>query len=158
MPDVTVQGLDKLTRALEDVGKDAPQMQRRVHEQLGEELQRTVQTKVYTVLTRRTGKVGRWQVKYIGSGGGYAAVRPAEAPAGPNGAGAVTNYIVSGHVKRVSRFWSAKQTRRTRTLRAKASGNWVSGRDFYAASRAEAPRLLERAANTLAEQIANKLR
>lgn len=158
MPDVTVQGLDKLTRALEDVEKDAPQMQRRVHEQLGQELQGTVQTKVYTVLTRRTGKVGRWQVKYIGSGGGYAAVRAAKSPAGPNGAGAVTNYIVRGHVKRVSRFWSAKQTRRTRTLRAKASGNWVSGRDFYAASRAEAPRLLERAANALAEQIANKLR
>lgn len=158
MQDVTVYGLNKLAKALEEVIKQAPQMQHNAHEQLGEELQGIVRSNVRDKLNDRHGKISSWQVKSIGSGGGYAAVRAAKSPAGPNGAGAVTNYLENGHVKRASRLWGVKQTRRTRTLRAKASGNWVSGRGFYAASRAEAPRLLERAANALAEQIANKLR
>ncbi len=158
MPDVTVNGLDRLAKAMDEIVKEAPEMQRQVHEQIGEELEGIVRKNVYDVLTRRTGKVGKWQVKHIGSGGGYAAVRAADSPAGPNGAGAVTNYLENGHAKRRNRLWSQKQSRRTRMMRAQAGGNWVRGRGFYAISRADAPRLLAKAADDLAKQIADRLR
>lgn len=158
MPDVTVNGLDRLAKAMDEIVKESPEMRRQVHEQLGDVLLGVVQKNVRSHLNDSHGKISDWQQIYIGSRGGYAAVRADSYPPGPNGAGAVTNYLENGHVKRVNRLWSPTQSRRTLHLRARESGNWVRGRRFYAMSRTDAPRLIMKAANDLAKQIADRLR
>lgn len=158
MQDVEARGLDMLCKSLQEVLKEAPEMQRAAHEQLGDEMQNAVRGHVRDLINDRRGKISGWQRARVGSGGGYAAVRAAESPTGPNGAGAVTNYLENGHVKRRNSLHSQTKDKRTRRIRAQAGGNWVRGRGFYVTSRADLPRLLQRTANNLADQIADKLR
>ena len=67
-------------------------------------------------------------------------------------------YANGARAMRKNKLHSTRQSRCMRQLRNQSSGNWVRGRRFYSASRADAPRLLLAAANDLADQIANTLR
>jgi hypothetical protein len=104
-----------------------------------------------------TGKVRSWQEKYVGSKGGYAAVRPrAKQWTDPNGkgkkyaVGAVTNAITSGHrfpgqgVYGKSRKW----VRATSSTAGK-----VHGLHFYE----KAQGLAEAVAQEAAEQVVQAL-
>ncbi len=158
MQDVEIHGLDQLSKALGEIVRKAPDMQRAVHEKLGDSLHTVVQGNVRSHLNDSHGKISGWQKKYVGSRGGYAAVRATDSSSGPNSPGAITNYLENGHAMRKNKLHSTRQSRRMRQLRNQSSGNWVRGRRFYSASRADAPRLLLAAANDLADQIANTLR
>lgn len=158
MQDVEVRGLDRLSKALGEIVKKAPDMQRGVHEKLGDSLRTVVQGNVRSHLNDSHGKISGWQKKYVGSRGGYVAVRATDSSSGPNSPGAITNYLENGHAMRKNSLHSKRQSRRMRQMRYQAASNWVRGRHFYLASRADAPRLLLAAANDLADQIADKLR
>lgn len=101
-----------------------------------------------------SGKVGRWQEKYVGSGGGYAAVRPAAdtwAESGKNryAVGYVTNAVENGHVQRKGRFVPALGKRLARDR--------VEGKYFYADTRRFAEALAVRRAKEFLEELERRL-
>lgn len=100
------------------------------------------------------GKVQRWQGQYVGSGGGYAAVRPlAETFTEVNGRGKryavghVTNAIDSGH-----RFPSPSGRPGYRP-RIASGRQRVPGRAFYAIAQDHTPQI----AQETAEQVVQRL-
>lgn len=109
-----------------------------------------------------TGRVKNWQQPYVGSGGGYAAVRPraktyAEAkgrqtfeesrrtPHPTYAVGYITNAINSGHRTPIRRFG---QDKRLKGYRVSADG-WVDGKDFYEAVQAPAEAVGKKAADEI---------
>lgn len=90
-----------------------------------------------------SGRVQRWQEQYMGSGGGYAAVRAQARVKDENGyaVGYVTNALEGGHRQQPGRYVPAIQRRLTRDR--------VPGKYMYARSAAD----VERSAQWAAEQI-----
>ena len=66
MQDVEVRGLDRLSKTLGEIVKKAPDMQRGVHENLGDSLRTIVQGNVRSHLNDSHGKISGWQKKYVG--------------------------------------------------------------------------------------------
>lgn len=154
---VNTSGLAELCTRIENVNNSIHELQRAAHERLGQVLQRTVRGNISTSLNDSHGKIASWQDVFVGSSGGYVAVRAATSPAGRDGAGAVTNYLENGHVKRRKRTYVRKQTRNVRIIRAQASNNWVEGRHFYQKSKSAVQQEVQREAENLANQIASSL-
>lgn len=136
MQSITVHDLDKhFANLLEKM----PEERRAMFEELSRELLTDVQRRI-----GGTGKVQRWQDKYTGSGGGWAAVRPrAKTWTETNRAGKryavgqVTNAITSGH----------------RT----PSGGYVPGKGFYADANAGAAQTVEQAIRRFEKRIKEAL-
>lgn len=154
---VNTTGLAELRTRIENANNSIPELQRAAHERLGQVLQRTVRGNISTSLNDSHGKIAGWQDVFVGSGGGYAAVRATASPAGRDGAGAVTNYLENGHIKRQRRTYVRKQKRKIKIIRARAGNNWVEGRHFYQKSKSSAQQEVQREAETLANQIASSL-
>ena len=127
--------------------------QRAIHERLGARMQTGVRGRIAGMLGNAHGgrdKVAGWQKLYIGSGGGYAAVRPVSPPTGKGSPGAITNAIVSGHNIRRPSGRAARYTPEIHKLR-------VSGRDFYSAYRSELPKMLQREVERWGSEMAARL-
>lgn len=67
--------LAKIGKGIDELLKEAPNMRRKLHEQMGDVAYNAVMQEVSRSTQRHTGNLQRWQSKYVGSGGGYAAVR-----------------------------------------------------------------------------------
>lgn len=153
MQDIDIRGMDEFDRALSDLLEEFPEMRRELHEKLAElakkEVDAAIDASGNPKKMESTGEVKRWQVKHVGSGGGYAAVRAASEKegggTGPKSAGAITNYLESGHKIRPS----SGQTRR----RGRARVVYVNGYHFYQTARSS----FEAKAIRLAEQFSDKL-
>lgn len=150
-------GLAEMRTRIDNARNSIPELRRAAHERLGQVVQRTVRGNISTSLNDSHGKIASWQDIFVGSGGGYVAVRAATSPAGPNGAGAVTNYLENGHVKRQRRTYVRKQTRNVRIIRAQASNNWVEGRHFYQKSKSLLKREVQQEAENILNQLVNSL-
>ena len=94
-----------------------------------------------------SGRVQSWQEKYLGSGGGYAAVRAKAKTYDENGyaVGYATNALESGHKQQPGRYVPAIQRKLTRDL--------VPGRFMYARSAPD----VEQAARSAAQQIEQEM-
>jgi len=125
--------------------KEFPEERRRLLDQMGQEALTSVRSQIGGY-----GKVQSWQDKYVGSGGGYVAVRPKSDTYQTTGkgqryaVGLVTNAIESGHKVRVPQSG--------RKSRAKKSN--VPGRFFYYYAKQEAQRIAQK----YAEQFAKKMK
>lgn len=113
----------------------------------GKQLEDLVHSGIDWMFPGNTGKLKRYQALRYGTRGGYAAVRPAKKPPGDNGAGAVTNYTVSGHRIRKPSGKAKRYTPRIRVTRVPAN-------DFYAAAEQGLAKVEETAAKKLAEALA----
>jgi len=123
---VEINGLDELDAKLSRILKERPARRRELHERLGDIAKSEVQGGIAASgMKNGGGRVRGWQEKHVGSGGGYAAVRAAKAPSGPDGAGAITNYTENGHKTR----GATGTAKRPRQGRAKTA--YVSGYGFY---------------------------
>lgn len=159
--------LRSLDMRLKEILLRAPEQQRALHERLGETLLDDVRHRAPISIKGHSlghgeyherGTLRRWQTKYIGSKGGYAAIRAAETPKGVNGAGAITNYVENGHrVGRAGYGGSARTRRRRRQYGMIPPLSFVNGRGFYHAAHATAARLLTQAAERWADEIAREL-
>lgn len=154
---VNTSGLAELRIRIQNANNSIPELQRVAHERFGQVLQRNVRGNISTSLNDSHGKIAGWQDIFVGSGGGYVAVRATTSPAGRDGAGAVTNYLENGHVKRQRRTYIRKQSRNVRVIRARAGNNWVEGRHFYQKSKSSVQQEVQREAENIANQIANML-
>lgn len=122
--DVEIRGLDELNARLDRFLKQAPEKRREFHERMGDVMEREVRQNVRGSLNDSRGRISGWQRKYVGSGGGYAAVRAEDSSSGPHSPGAITNYLESGHATRKPTGSAKRKRSRSRTER-------VSGRHFY---------------------------
>lgn len=147
MQSVDISGLDKIDKALSDAPKKAPELRRKLHEELARNMHHAVVGNIGLTTERHTGDLQRWQKAYVGSGGGYAAVRPENTSTGTNSPGAVTNYVNSGH--KIRRAASSMRGRRKRRIRVA----YVDGRHFYQS----AARDMEGALVSLAEKFARDI-
>ena len=159
--------LRRLSERMQQIVRDAPEQQRALHERLGETLLDDVRHRAPISIKGHSlghgeyherGTLRRWQTKYIGSKGGYAAIRAATEPRGDSGAGAITNYVENGHrVGRAGYGVSARTRRRRRQYGMIPTLSLVNGRGFYHATHATAARLLTQAAERWADEIAREL-
>lgn len=159
--------LRRLSERMQQIVRDAPDQQRALHERLGETLLDDVRHRAPISVKghdlghgeyHERGTLRRWQTKYIGTRGGYAAIRAATEPRGDSGAGAITNYVENGHrVGRAGYGVSARTRRRRRRYGMIPTLSFVNGRGFYHKAHATAARLLTQAAERWADEIAREL-
>lgn len=156
MQSVDMSALEELDRRFEQALKDLPGARREMHERIAQAVKGEVQSAISTSGMKHSGgDVPGWQEDHVGSGGGYAAVRP-EKGVGPSGKaadgpGAITNYLEGGHKIR------PPTGRAKRPQRGRAKTLHVKGYHFYAttSTRAEAIALAE--ADKFAQEIAGKI-
>ena len=98
------------------------------------------------------GKVQRWQEKYVGSGGGYAAVRPKARTYDERGnaVGYVTNAINSGHAVR-------KPGGQAKRYRSQVKQSYVPGKGFYEAARGQTESIVRAAMERFEARIQEAL-
>ena len=163
---VEFRDLKELNEKLAKLLEELPEKRRRLHEELADMAKTEVERQAGTRLTtgrlvkgKRVPSSGRrvkeWQDKFVGSKGGYAAVRAkADTYSGKNvkyAVGYITNAIESGHNIRTARGKAKKASE----SRAKAS--WVPGRYFYLSARSTTKVEARRRAAKFAEDIAERI-
>lgn len=146
MAGLNICGLAEFSSTLERVISRAPELRAELHEELAQLLKDEVDGAISGTVADREGRIKDWQEQRVGSKGGYAAISPARSPSGKNGAGAITNYLESGHVIRRPGGGAHRYKPRIKTV-------FVSGRHFYSAARGR----IEPRAIALIEEFANKL-
>jgi hypothetical protein len=150
---VEVKGLAELIDGFNSVVKDAPRMRRELHERMGEQLKHTVDSNIATSgLNDSRGKIRNWQDKFVGSGGGYVAVRAVATSTGPNSPGAITNYLECGHRTVLGSGRRPNRIRANDTRKA-----WVDGFWFYKKSQADAKGIAEREVEKFVQQIKDRI-
>lgn len=102
MTGIDVRDLEALDKTLANLLEELPEARRELHESLGALMKETVDQSIASSgLNVESGRIQSWQQSHVGSGGGYAAVRAIGSreggESGPNGPGAITNYLEGGH-------------------------------------------------------------
>lgn len=144
MQSIEIHGLEEFDNKLNNLLKNASEKRRNLHEQLAE----MAKTEVDGSLGG-TGKVASWQEKVVGSGGGYAAVRPmAKTYYNQYAVGYITNSVENGHAIRMPQ--NPKTKRRIKVAA-------VKGKAFYAAARNKAEAQAIQMCNKFAEELAGEL-
>lgn len=148
MQEVDLRGLKEWDDKLDKLLKEFPDLRRQAHEELGDELKNLVAANVRATVENNPGEVISWQEKYVGSGGGYAAIRARTGahPTKGENYGALDNYVDGGHAVRQP---SGKSNR----YRSRKIFSRVSGKDYYAQARASANAVAIQAAERLLEKM-----
>ena len=142
MESIDLKELDKLSERFQNALKEFPKQRKWYHVQVGKEILEAVRRRI-----GGTGKVQGWQGAYVGSKGGYAAVRPkGEMFSDGYAVGYLTNAIENGHKIRMGKG------KRTRIKKP-----YVNGRYFYRDSLPEAERIAIRKAEQLADKLCKVL-
>lgn len=146
MQSLEIDELEKLVNKIEKLVDEMPDRRRKLHDKLSERLKARVDAEIAVSINDEHGKIRAWQEARVGSGGGYAAVRPTDKGTGANSPGAITNYLENGHNVRPSLVGANYRSRinmiqtKERTIghgssRKKVNVPFVPGREFYAAVR-----------------------
>lgn len=149
---VQINGLDALSEDFRRLAEEElPQMKRELHEALAGQIREEVVKSLGDRAKSNTGKIAGMQEKYVGSGGGYAAVRPQRGKNEKGYAyGYITNSLENGHaIRRSSGRWKG--------YRARIKKKYVLGIHFYERAGRAAEKLAIDGANRLADEIKQKL-
>lgn len=129
MQSVEIEGLNKLDEDLNALLEELPEMRRELHERIAEVIKVEVDVQIaQSGLNDSHGHIRQWQESVVGSGGGYAAVRPVSGITGPNSPGAITNYLEEGHKIR-------KPSGKNPKYRPRIRKPYVDGYHFYKSAR-----------------------
>ena len=147
MQSVVIQGLDKVTKALEDVPQVIREARGEVMEEMGKELLGTVQQRIGYLTgsehRRGTDHVADVQEYRVGSGKGYVAVRPkADTSLDGYAAGYISNSLEGGH--KIRRPESSNSN-----SKSEATVTRVSGKYMYRNSQLDAAQLADEAAKRI---------
>lgn len=150
MQSVDLEALDKLGEDLNKLIKEFPEMQRELHEEFANLIKNEVDLQIGLTTNDSNGKIKRWQGKYVGSYGGYAAVRAIDTSTGAESPGAITNYLENGHKIR-------KPTGTNKRYKPRINKIYVDGHHFYERSsknlEADVIRISEEFASRLQEKL-----
>jgi len=129
MQSLEIEGLNKLSEDLNDILKELPEKRRDLHERIADVLKAEVDTQItQSGLNDSHGRIRQWQESVVGSGGGYAAVRPVKGITGANSPGAITNYLENGHRIR-------QPSGKNPNYRPRIKKPYVDGFHFYKSAR-----------------------
>lgn len=122
---VKISGLERLREDFQKLAGELPEMRREIHEELAGQMRGEVEEALARKAGSSTGKVAGWQEGYVGTKGGYAAVRPrAKTSYRGYAVGQITNAIENGHaIRRPSGRWKG--------YRARVKKRYVLGLHFY---------------------------
>ena len=149
---VKVSGLDLLREDFQKLAGELPEMRREIHEELAGQMRGEVEEALARKAGSSTGKVAGWQEGYVGTKGGYAAVRPrAKTSYRGYAVGQITNAIENGHaIRRPSGRWKG--------YRARVKKRYVLGLHFYREVQGgKLEKLAIDAANRMADRIQKAL-
>ena len=124
--------------------------QRAIHERLGARMQSEVRSQIRGKINDAHGRISGVQARVVGSGGGYAAVRPSGTDSGPDSLNAITNYLENGHAIR-------RPSGRNPRYRPRIKMLYVSGRGFYNAARPSLPHMLQSEVDRWGREVAGRL-
>lgn len=151
---IDAKDLDRLVEKLAKSPKIIQEAKRQAFEEAAPRLKQAVDTAI-----GGTGKVQSWQGQYVGSKGGYAAVRPkAKTFTKVNGrgkryaVGLVTNAINSGH-----RFPSPSGKDKRYRPRIRSGRQSVPGRQFYQQAELQVPEIAQAAAQKVVDTLREHL-
>lgn len=151
MQSIEMMGVKQISADLEALLKESPKPRREPHQEFADMAQKKVRQTIAGSVKDSHGCVRAWQDKYVGSGGGYAAIRPTDSSTGRNSPGTITNYLEGGHKIR-SPSGNAKRKRKPRICVV-----YVDGRHVYAsaATRMEANvlQIVEKFATRFTERL-----
>ena len=126
--------LSALAYRFKDTADSARDELRKFHEELAADMQKTVRANITGVgITDNHGKVRGWQEKYVGSYGGYAAVRPRKSTEAEkenksaSSPGAITNYLENGTPMYVG-FYFYRLSKRQEYAKAKRAAEKLRDR------------------------------
>ena len=154
MATVDTSGIDDLLESWDRLVRQFPDAKRALLERLAPQMLQAVRRAV-----GGSGKVAGWQEPHMGSGGGYAAVRPraetyqATRSGTRYAVGYITNAIEGGHRHGGPRG----STKPDYHYRPRFKTAAVPGRWFYAAVRQELPGMLQSEIQQLLDMIADGL-
>ena len=138
----------------EDSIKQIPGLKERILEKAGEDIQDAIRQSIdRSGVNDRRGRVKLWQNRHVGSGKGYVAVRSdsVEVTSGggtkkPLNAGALTNYLASGHKVRGPSGRAKRYVPRARMTK-------VPGFGFYKNAAGDAEQIAAQAADGFLQEI-----
>lgn len=141
--------LERLAADFNALLHDYPEWRREMYEEMAQAVLEDVQSGF------GNGDVAGWQDKAVGSGGGYAAVRPKKETFTQNGkkryaVGYVTNAIENGHKQEKGRYVPA--------LEKKLTADRVAGKGVYAGARQRTEQIAYQAAERFVKKIQQKLK
>ena len=141
---------DRIGAAFDKILREFPERRRELHERVGRAVQRELQQQIASSgVNDSSGKVRRWQAVHVGSGGGYAAVRPEKGKTGADSPGAITNYLEGGH--------RSASPRGGKNYRPRLRVSYVSGYHFYVNTSMRAESIAIGEAEAWADEIAREL-
>lgn len=151
MQSIDLSGLEEFSKELNDLLDEIPEARRKLHEELAVMAKQEVDVQIVAsgVYDSR-GRIRKWQQEYVGSGGGYAAVRANDEDTGDNSPGAITNYLESGHRIRPP---SGNAKRYTPQIKVP----YVEGYHFYDNARMNAEVKAIKIAERFADELAKKI-
>lgn len=156
------RGLVAFAAELDALIADAPKIQRILHEEIANEMKRAVDGSISSALNDSKGYIRSYQGKFVGSRGGYAAIRPEKGTAGDRkrkkalSKGALTTYLEEGHRPAKPRA-AGNGTKPGYKYRARIKVPYISGRRFYANSYRKFEVAAAQRAQRVADNIAARL-
>ena len=147
-----MQEIQAFAGRLDRVREMLPDMRRAALEEAGDEMLAAVRGRI-----GGTGKVQKWQDRFMGSKGGYAASRPKAKEKDDNGdaVGYVTNAIESGHRVPKPRSTAGRYKFRSRTQDGtrRLPVLTVPGKRMYANTEPDVERIAERTARDVERRL-----
>lgn len=123
-----IQKLEKLFKKITD---EFPGRKKELFQKMAPALKKLLdQSILATDINDSHGHIRGYQQYYLGSGGGYAAVRAQKGKTGRDSPGAITNYLENGHKARTRGYGSTAKFR-THGKGGRALQARVRGRHFY---------------------------
>lgn len=145
-----LNGLNEFSKMLEKVLNDFPEERKKFHNEVGLLMRSELRTQIKSSRYKDGGrKLSGYQVRYVGSGGGYAAVRAIDSSSGDDSPGAITNYNENGH--RIRRGSGKKN------YRPKIKVTYVNGRHFYKFTKQDIKEVAINEARKFVERLAKDL-
>lgn len=151
MQSVDLSGLEEFDKALGDLLDELPEKRRELHEEIADIIKSEVNAQIAASgLHDSSGHIKDWQEPYVGSRGGYAAVRASDSSTGNDSPGAITNYLENGHRIR-------NPSGRGKHYRPRIKKAYVDGYHFYQAARNAAESRAIEATENFVKEITGKL-
>lgn len=151
MQSIELDGWNEFDAALAKVIGNAPIDMRELHEKIADALTEEIGLNISSSgLNDSGGRIKSWQVKHVGSGGGYAAIRPIKGATGNNSPGAITNYLENGHKIRSPGTLSKRYRPRIKKV-------YVNGYHFYHTTKTTIQRKVIDIAEKQVEKIKKEL-
>lgn len=151
MQSMNTQWIDELIDKMEGLIKEMPELRREAHERIAQRMEAEVDSEIARSAENSTGKMAEWQESYVGSKGGYAAVRP-KAKTFEKGyaVGYITNAYMNGHA--IRRPAGGKH------YRAQIKKRYVLGSKVYEKVRPKADRIALEELNRFADEVEKRLK